>query len=70
VVCANLTSDLLVLQAKRVVNRLQPTGTLILAGILRTQFAEVLQTYAASGLKLIATAQKREWQSAAFAFRR
>jgi ribosomal protein L11 methyltransferase len=70
VVCANLTSDLLVPQAKRVVNRLQPTGRLILAGILQTQFAEVTRTYAARGLKLIATAQKREWQSAAFAFRR
>jgi ribosomal protein L11 methyltransferase len=68
VICANLTSDLLVEQAKRIVRRLRPTGTLILAGILKIQFVEVHRTYAATGLKLIATRQNKEWHSAAFAF--
>ena len=70
VICANLTSDLLVQQAKRIVGRLRPTGTLILAGILKIQFVEVHRTYAATGLKLIATRQDKEWHSAAFAFPR
>jgi len=68
VICANLTSDLLVEQAKRIVRRLRPIGTLILAGILKIQFVEVRRTYAATGLKLIATRQDKEWHSAAFAF--
>ena len=70
VICANLTSDLLVQQAKRIVRRLRPTGTLILAGILKIQFVQVHQTYTAAGLKLITTRQDKEWQSAAFAFPR
>ena len=70
VICANLTADLLVQQAKRIVRRLRPTGTLILAGILKIQFVEVHRTYAATGLKLIATRRDKEWHSAAFAFPR
>jgi|SRR5437870_6416574 len=67
VICANLTEDLLVEQSRRILNRLQPRGTLILAGILKTQFARVQRTYAAAGLKLIATRPEKEWQSGAFA---
>jgi len=68
VICANLTADLLIQQSKRIVNQLRPTGTLILAGILKIQFVEVHRTYTAAGLKLIATGQDKQWQSAAFAF--
>ncbi|PYJ87439.1 MAG: hypothetical protein DME22_01625 [Verrucomicrobia bacterium] len=70
VICANLTYDLLVEQTKRIVNRLQPRGTLISAGILKTQFEQVQVGYAAAGLKLIATRKEKEWQSGAFAFAR
>jgi len=69
-ICANLTSDLLVQHAKCIVNRLRPTGTLILAGVLRRQFVEVHRSCIATGLKLVTTRQEQEWQSAAFAFRR
>ena len=68
VICANLTSDLLIQEAKCIVSRLRPTGTLILAGILKIQFVGVCRTYAATGLKLIATRQDKEWRSATFAF--
>lgn len=68
VICANLTSDLLVHQVNRIVRRLRPTGTLILAGILTIQFARVRQVYLAAGLQLIATRRDKDWQSAAFAF--
>jgi len=68
VICANLTDDLLVEQSRRILNRLQPCGALILAGILKTQFARVHRTYASAGLKLIATRPEKEWQSGAFAY--
>ena len=70
VICANLMYDLLIDQTKRIVNRLQPRGTLISAGILKTQFEQVQVGYAAAGLKLIATRREKEWQSGAFAFAR
>jgi len=47
-------------------NRLQPGGVLILAGILETQFAQVESAYEAAGLKLIRTRVEKEWQSGAF----
>jgi ribosomal protein L11 methyltransferase len=68
VICANLTSDLLVEHAKRIVRRLRPTGTLIVAGMLKTQFAGVLRIYANAGLKPLASRRDQEWHSAAFAF--
>jgi ribosomal protein L11 methyltransferase len=69
-ICANLTSDLLVQHSKRIVKRLQPNGTLVLAGVLRSQFVEVRRSYIATGLKLVTTQQDQEWQSAAFVFRK
>ena len=69
VVCANLTCDLLIEQAKRVLNRLEPCGRLILAGILETEFSSVKRHYAAAGLKLIATQAEKGWQSGVFAFK-
>ena len=66
VICANLTCDLLLGQAKRILASLRPGGALILAGILRAEFGPVKRRYAAAGLELVATRHKREWQSAAF----
>lgn len=70
VICANLIYDLLIGQTKRILSRLQPRGTFISAGILRTQFEQVRVLYAAAGLKLIATRREKEWQSGAFVFGR
>jgi len=70
VICANLIDDLVVGQSRRLLNRLAPRGALILAGILRTQFARVQRAYAAAGLELIAMRQEKEWKSGAFAFPR
>ena len=67
-ICANLTSDLLVQHSKRILKRLRPNGTLVLAGVLRSQFVEVHRYYLAMGLKLLTTQQDQEWQSATFAF--
>lgn len=70
VICANLTDDVLIGQSKRIRNRLRPDGTLVLAGILRSQFERIRRVYAALGLKLIVTRRDKEWQSGAFACQR
>lgn len=66
-VCANLTADLLVSGRDRILARLAPGGTLVLAGILARQFAEVRAAYAQAGLRLIAQRREKEWKSGAFA---
>lgn len=65
-VCANLICDLLISERARIVNRLAEGGTLVLAGILRTQFAEVRAAYEAAGMALVAGRQENEWESGAF----
>jgi ribosomal protein L11 methyltransferase len=66
VVCANLIYDLLLLEQTRILNRLAPEGTLVLAGILRTQFAEVRSAYESAGLRWVAGQVENEWESGAF----
>ena len=66
VVCANVTCDLLLQQFRRILNRLQPDGVLVLAGILKTQFPAVRRAYVAAGLKSVETTVEDEWQSGAF----
>lgn len=67
VVCANLTFDLLLSERERILARLSPSGRLVLAGILITQFERVRDAYLAAGLELIATTEEKEWQSGCFA---
>lgn len=66
VVCANLMAPLLIAERERILNRLEPKGTLILAGILATEFNSVQKRYESAGLKLIAEKEEREWRSGAF----
>jgi ribosomal protein L11 methyltransferase len=66
VICANLIFDLLITERDRVLARLLPGGTLVLAGILCSQFARVLRAYESAGLKLKARRKENEWESAAF----
>jgi ribosomal protein L11 methyltransferase len=65
-ICANLLYDLLIAEAKRIVNRLKPGGNLVLAGILATQFPAVRRCYEQLGLKLKCSRIEKEWQSACF----
>ena len=67
-VCANLISDLLIAQRRRIVARLKLTGTLVLAGILKTEFAAVQMAYKALGLNLVSQCKEREWCSGSFRF--
>ncbi len=66
VVCANLMAGLLLAERDRLVARVKPGGLLVLAGILREQFAEVRTAYEAAGLRLVAQQARREWHSGAF----
>ena len=66
IVCANLIYDLLLTERQRILNRLSADGVLVLAGILRTQFAEVQKAYEKSGLKLRERQTEKEWESGAF----
>ncbi len=68
-ICANLIYDLLIQEAERIVNRLKPGGNLILAGILRSQFARVEKRFLSFGLQKISGSSEKEWKSGQFAFR-
>lgn len=69
VICANLIYDVLLSEQKKIVNRLACCGSLILAGILKTQFAQVKTAYLKLGMRLVATKVGNEWQSGRFIFR-
>ena len=69
-VCANLIYDLLLSERERIVNRIAPDGSLVLAGILKTQFAQVKAAYEKMGMVLQRTKVGKEWQSGQFVFRR
>lgn len=68
VICANLISTLLIAERERIVARLKPGGTLILAGILKKEFAAVEKAYASCGLRRLAAKSRKEWRSGAFIF--
>src|SRR5258708_6555604 len=69
VICANLTSDLLLAERDRIVTRLQDRGILVLAGILITEFGRVRHAFEIAGLRLITSSTTREWRSGTFARR-
>ncbi len=67
-VCANLISNLLIAEKRRIVSRLKPSGTLVLAGILAVEFGEVERAFAELKLKLVAKRVENEWCSGSFCF--
>jgi ribosomal protein L11 methyltransferase len=67
-ICANLISNLLIAERRRIINRLKPGGTLVLAGILAAEFAEVEKAFADNGLSLITKQVENEWCSGSFCF--
>lgn len=70
VVCANLMYDLLIAERDRLLARLKPGGTLVLAGILETQFAQVETAFRAAGLRRLRARTDREWRSGSFGYPR
>jgi ribosomal protein L11 methyltransferase len=67
-VCANLISNLLISERRRILSRLKPGGTLVLAGILAAEFGEVERAFAALKLKRVASRVENEWCSGSFCF--
>jgi ribosomal protein L11 methyltransferase len=68
-ICANLISTLLIAERDRIVARLKPGGTLVLAGILAFEFQEVQRAYEDTGLRLIASRSEKGWRSGTFRLR-
>ena len=66
VICANLMANLLIQEKDKIIARLKPQGTLILAGILTAEFPDVQKAFETSGLKLLVTRIEKEWQSGTF----
>jgi ribosomal protein L11 methyltransferase len=69
-ICANLISNLLIAERKRIVNRLRRGGRLVLAGILRSEFSQVQTVFEKSGLKLASAKSEGEWRSGSFVLRK
>lgn len=66
VVCANVTADLLIQTADRIVNRMAPGGSLALAGVLEREFARVRDCYKDLGLMFARGKTEKEWRSGVF----
>jgi ribosomal protein L11 methyltransferase len=67
-ICANLISNLIVTERRRIIAQLKLDGVLVVAGILKGEFVQVRRALEKSGLKLISTRGKKEWRSGAFCF--
>jgi ribosomal protein L11 methyltransferase len=67
VICANLICDLLVNEAERIRNLLQPGGKLVIAGILRREFPEIEKKLQRFNLTLVKSQVDKEWKSGQFA---
>ena len=65
-VCANLVANLLLAERERILAHLRPDGVLVVAGILKGEFAQVQRAFAAAGLRLMASRTENEWRSGAF----
>jgi len=65
-ICANLISDLLIAARRRIVAQLNRGGTLVLAGILKTEFPQVQRAFENPGLKLVRSRSRNEWRSGSF----
>ena len=67
-ICANLISTLLIAERRRIVAQLRQGGTLVLAGILKSEFARVQKLFTELGLKLAVKKTGNEWRSGSFGF--
>jgi ribosomal protein L11 methyltransferase len=66
-VCANLTSDLVLAHAEKIRNLVGPGGRLVIAGILNREFPEVSEKLHRINLTLEARKLDKDWKSGQFA---
>jgi ribosomal protein L11 methyltransferase len=67
-ICANLISNLLIAERRRIVSQLHENGTLVLAGILKSEFVQVQKEFEDLGLDLVRSKSEEEWRSGSFCF--
>ena len=67
-VCANLISNLLMAEKKKIAAQVKRDGTLVLAGILAVEFSLVQTAFEGLGMKLVASKVENEWRSGSFCF--
>ena len=67
-ICANLISTLLIAGQRRMVAQLNRGRTLVLAGLLKSDFSQVRKIFAEIGLKLATSKTEKEWRSGSFRF--
>jgi len=67
-VCANLISNLLIAERRRIVAQVKPGGTLVLAGILKSEFGLVQTAFEGLGLEFVTGKNEKEWRSGSFRF--
>ena len=65
-ICANLISDLLTTERQRIAAQLNCDGTLVLAGILKSEFQKLQSAFEQLGLKLLSSKIEKEWRSGSF----
>ncbi|HXA45528.1 MAG TPA: 50S ribosomal protein L11 methyltransferase, partial [Candidatus Angelobacter sp.] len=65
-VCANLISNLLLAERRKIVSQVSADGTLVLAGILRKEFSLVHKGFAEIGWDFFRGKTVNEWRSGAF----
>ena len=56
----------MIAELDRILARVKPDGTLVVAGILSREFHEVQSAYEAAGWRLVASKAEKEWRSGAF----
>ena len=65
-VCANLASNLLIAERRRIAAQLNRGGMLVLAGILKSEFREVQAAFEMLGFKPLSSKTGKEWRSGSF----
>lgn len=66
-VCANLTSDLLLAHAEKIRNLVRPGGKLVIAGLLKREFQEICEKLHRINLTLEGSKLGNDWKSGQFA---
>ncbi|HLH54773.1 MAG TPA: 50S ribosomal protein L11 methyltransferase [Verrucomicrobiae bacterium] len=66
VVCANLMANLLLQHKARLCAAVEAGGSLVLAGILDSEFPQIEAAYSAHGFKLTRSRGEKEWRSGCF----
>lgn len=65
-VCANLISNLLIAERRKIAAQVHPAGTLVLAGILRSEFWMVQKAFEELGWTFFRGKTVKEWRSGSF----